>query len=205
MYERALNSSQTMNQQEALQEQAHALYGHIKYPRVEYAASDSRVIIYTAPSAFHGALVRYVLNRINKQQLLMHILLVGESTHEPDVMLWIDDFHCRTAILLWNNERPRFRNGGAYSVDERPLFPDAKQQVARVSPFGPYHYRDRSCITTTTCVKRTGDSVDIGLNLGDVFPILERTFPVHLVTDFLRNRKESNEFAYKADIRVDLY
>ncbi|KAK9329762.1 hypothetical protein V1520DRAFT_363255 [Lipomyces starkeyi] len=288
-YERALNFL-TANEPErrcdirlsyisfqALEEQAQALYGHVKYPRVEYAASDSRVTIYTAPSAFHGASaaslqlgirdsVRDVLIRINKEQLLTHTILVGESTYESvdeqrrrsiktpdgglkyysdgctvltviievgvsegyrelqaDIMLWMNEFHCRTAILLWNKERPRFRfpgNRGVYSVDERPLFSEAMQQVAGVSPFGPYRYRDKSWfgtldtafievykrdshtgnITTTTCpivqngqMVVQGDSVDIGLTLGDAFPVDEdairdsRTVPVHLQTDFLRN------------------
>ncbi|KAK9358460.1 hypothetical protein V1504DRAFT_493797 [Lipomyces starkeyi] len=242
---------------QALEEQAHTLYGDTKYPRVEYDGSDSRVTIYTAPSALHGrsaeALqlgitysVRDELIRLNKQHLLNHIQPVGVSTQEinkkpdggfiyyhdgrtlltviievgvsegyrelqADIMLWMNEFQCLTAILLWNKGRPRFRfprNRSAYS------------QVAEVSPFGPYRYRDKSWfgtldtafievykrdshtgnITTTTCpivqngqMVVQGESVDIGLTLGDVFPVDKdaigdsQTVPVLIQTDFLRN------------------
>ncbi|KAK9317060.1 hypothetical protein V1524DRAFT_424290 [Lipomyces starkeyi] len=242
---------------QALEEQAHTLYGDAKYPRVEYDGSGSRVTIYTAPSSLHAGSseglqlgimysVRDELIRLNKQHLLSHILPVGAATYESvdeqrrrsiktpdgglkyysdgrtlltviievgvsegyrelqaDIMLWMNEFHCRTAILLWNKERPRFRfprNRGVYSVDERPLFSEAMQQVAGVSPFGPYRYRDKSWfgtldtafievyerdshtgnVTTTTCpivqngqMVVQGGSVDIGLTLGDAFLLMK--------------------------------
>ncbi|KAK9351448.1 hypothetical protein V1523DRAFT_441921 [Lipomyces doorenjongii] len=224
MYERALNFL-TDNEPErrsfqALQEQAHALCGHTKY--VIKCPIGIRVLN-TLPVTQGSLYIQLHQHSMARQQRPCN--LVSETrtgpavTHAYSSLRYSDDRTVLTVIIEVGVSEgyrelqadimlPRFRNGGAYSVDERPLFPDAKQQVARVSPFGLYHYRDRSwfgtldtahalSITTTTCVtdssERTGDSVDIGLTLGDVFPVDEnaigdsRTDPVHLETDYLRN------------------
>ncbi|KAK9357938.1 hypothetical protein V1504DRAFT_488651 [Lipomyces starkeyi] len=185
----------------ALEEQALALYGDEKYPRVEYSATDSRVTIYTAPTALHGSsavnlqqaisfAVYNVLVQNRKQELFERIVDVGESTYssvdeqgrrstktpdaglkyyydggtvltiimevgvseeytqlKADIMLWMNEFRCRTAILLYNKESPKFgfpENADVYSINERPAFVEAMNQVGRTSPFGPYRYREHT-------------------------------------------------------------
>ncbi|KAK9359160.1 hypothetical protein V1504DRAFT_493237 [Lipomyces starkeyi] len=47
----------------------------------------------------------------------------GYRSLRADIMLWLNTFHCRTAILLWFNEQRRFRyprDPNAYSVNDRP-------------------------------------------------------------------------------------
>ncbi|KAK9345649.1 hypothetical protein V1522DRAFT_407031 [Lipomyces starkeyi] len=77
---------------QALEKPAHVLYGDAKYPRVEYDSSGSRLTIYTAPSALHGASaaalqqgivnsVRDGLIRHHKQELFRYIQPIGESTY----------------------------------------------------------------------------------------------------------------------------
>ncbi|KAK9482188.1 hypothetical protein V1527DRAFT_516011 [Lipomyces starkeyi] len=76
-----------------LDEEAHALYGDAKYPRVEYSGTDSRVTIYTIPTALHGTSasslqtairdsVRDILIRHDKRELLRCLQPVGEATYE---------------------------------------------------------------------------------------------------------------------------
>ncbi|KAK9314843.1 hypothetical protein V1524DRAFT_122332 [Lipomyces starkeyi] len=77
---------------QSLEEKARAMYGDAKYPRVEYSALDSRVIIHTIPTALHGESavglqlciresVRDILIRFDKKRLTSRILPVGESTY----------------------------------------------------------------------------------------------------------------------------
>jgi hypothetical protein len=95
---------------QALEKLAYVLYGDAKYmttdkepllsieltcsryPRVEYDSSGSRLTIYTAPSALHGASaaalqqgivnsVRDGLIRHHKQELFRYIQPIGESTY----------------------------------------------------------------------------------------------------------------------------
>ncbi|KAK9235371.1 hypothetical protein V1525DRAFT_348461 [Lipomyces kononenkoae] len=98
----------------ALNEQAHALYGDARYPRVEYAATDSRVTIHTVPTTLHSQsavtlqqairdCILMVLVQHNKQHLIDYVLPVGDSTNEsvnsqgmrstktPDAGLLFDD------------------------------------------------------------------------------------------------------------------
>ncbi|KAK9361877.1 hypothetical protein V1504DRAFT_490978 [Lipomyces starkeyi] len=125
----------------ALEEQVLALYGDAKYMsnNVEYSATDSRVTVYTAPTALHcysavnlqQAIIFAVYNVLvqhQRQDLFERIAAVGESTYSSevgvsewypqlnaDIMLWMNEFRCRTAILLYNK-----------------------------IPFGPYHDREQS-------------------------------------------------------------
>ncbi|KAK9371814.1 uncharacterized protein V1513DRAFT_386103 [Lipomyces chichibuensis] len=183
---------------QAVEEQALALYGDEKYPLVEYSATDSRVTIYTAPTALHGSsaanlqraidiAVYNVLVQHRKQELFDRIVAVGESTYDSvdeqgrrstktpdagfkycydgrtvltiimevgvsegytqlkaDIMLWMNEFHCRTAILLYNKESPKFvspSNTDAYSINERPALVEAMNQIGQTNPLGPYRYR----------------------------------------------------------------
>ncbi|KAK9237783.1 hypothetical protein V1525DRAFT_388118 [Lipomyces kononenkoae] len=154
----------------ALNEQAHALYGDAKYPRVEYAASDSRVTIHTVPTALHSDSAH------NKQHLINYVLPVGDSTKEsvnsqgmrstktPDAGLRFDNGTCRGLTLiieagvsegypalkrdieLWLNEF-KFgypRGSVIYSAIDQPLFDSAMQQARNSHPFGPYSYRFHS-------------------------------------------------------------
>ncbi|KAK9329765.1 hypothetical protein V1520DRAFT_327060 [Lipomyces starkeyi] len=109
-------------------------------------------------------------------------------------MLWMNEFHCRTAILLRNKERPRFRfQGTGTHIRDKSRFGTLDTAFIEV------YKRDSHTgnITTTTCpivqngqMVVQGDSVDIGLTLGDAFPVDEdairdsRTVPVHIQTDF---------------------
>ncbi|KAK9311754.1 hypothetical protein V1524DRAFT_473145 [Lipomyces starkeyi] len=230
----------------ALEEQALALYGDEKYPRVEYSATDSRVTIYTAPTALHGSsavnlqqaisfAVYNVLVQHRKQELFERIVAVGESTYssvdeqgrrstktpdaglkyyydggtvltiimqvgvsegytqlKADIMLWMNEFRCRTAILLYNKESPKFgfpENADVYSINERPAFVEAMNKVGRIKHtwFGTLDTavlevfkRDQNTGTVnntgTYIVVQNGqmvvqgDSLDIGLTIGDVFP-----------------------------------
>ncbi|KAK9323104.1 hypothetical protein V1517DRAFT_321501 [Lipomyces orientalis] len=116
-----------------------------------------------------------------------------------DINVWLSDIHCRTAILLWFKESPSFRNptnANAYSVDDRPAFDDAAQQAQRDHPLGPCRYRDhdwcgtiaeafieifrsdsnnevpaRYPIAENGLIVVEGQSLDIGLILGDLFPL----------------------------------
>ncbi|KAK9357949.1 hypothetical protein V1504DRAFT_322751 [Lipomyces starkeyi] len=218
-YQRALNFL-TVNEPErrldiclsykyflSLEEQAHALYGDAKYPRVEYSATDSRVTIYTAPTALHSSsavalqqAISFSLHDIlvqhGKQELFERIVPVGESTYESvddqgsgstktpdgglqyywngrtiltvvieagfsegysqlrdDIMVWLNEMHSRCAILLWLNERPRFRfpkitRNRVYAVTQLPLFTSAIEQMARDTPLGPYRYNQHNWFGT---------------------------------------------------------
>ncbi|KAJ8103399.1 hypothetical protein POJ06DRAFT_272136 [Lipomyces tetrasporus] len=107
----------------ALEKKAHVLYGDAKYPRVEYAASDSRVTIYTVPTALHSRStvnlqeairdsVRDILIQHNKKESMRYILSVGETTVEsandqgtgstktPDAGLLFDNGHRRALTLI---------------------------------------------------------------------------------------------------------
>ncbi|KAJ8099603.1 hypothetical protein POJ06DRAFT_281809 [Lipomyces tetrasporus] len=75
-----------------LDEQAHALYGDAKYPRLQYSAVDSRVIINTVPTALHSGSasglqhlisrsVRNTLVRLNMDELCDDVLSVGDSEY----------------------------------------------------------------------------------------------------------------------------
>ncbi|KAK9481562.1 hypothetical protein V1527DRAFT_516503 [Lipomyces starkeyi] len=66
-------------------------------------------------------------------------------------MLWMNEFRCRTAILLYNKESPKFRfpeNADVYSINERPAFVEAPNQVVRTSPFGPHSCREHTWFRT---------------------------------------------------------
>ncbi|KAK9485381.1 hypothetical protein V1527DRAFT_496701 [Lipomyces starkeyi] len=160
--------------------------------------------------------------------VLTIIVEVGVSERctqlNDDIMLWMNEFHCRTAILLYNKESPKFgfpENADVYSITERPAFVEAMNQVGRTSPFGPYRYREHSWFGTldtavlevfkrdqnTGTVNNTGtylvvqngqmvvhgDSLDIGLTIGDVFPPNEeairdiRDERVQIGINFVRN------------------
>ncbi|KAK9361000.1 hypothetical protein V1504DRAFT_491724 [Lipomyces starkeyi] len=141
----------------ALEAQAHRLYGDAKYPRLDYSGTDSRVTIYTIPTALDS--VRDGLLRHNKQELLRRINPIGESTISStddlgeetyqqlraDINVWLSHIHGRTAILLWFKESPSFRNptnADPYSVTDSPAFDHAMQQAQRDHSLGPYRYRD---------------------------------------------------------------
>ncbi|KAK9241498.1 hypothetical protein V1506DRAFT_563647, partial [Lipomyces tetrasporus] len=116
-----------------------------------------------------------------------------------DINVWLSDIHCRTAILLWFKESPSFTNPtdvNSYSVNDRPAFDHAVQQALRDHPLGPYRYRDhdwcgtvaeafieifksdasnevpaRYPIAENGLIVVEGQSLDIGLILGDLFPL----------------------------------
>ncbi|KAK9427398.1 hypothetical protein V1505DRAFT_380276 [Lipomyces doorenjongii] len=240
-----------------LDEQAHSLYGDAKYPRVQYSAIDSRVIITTIPTALHSRSasglqdlisrsVRDTLIRLNKGELCDDVLLVGDSEYSivddqgrvsrktPDggltysdeegkealtivieagfsesyqqlkknVKLWLNQFECHTAMIIFSTENPSFRSptnedNKTCSVTERALFESAMEHTRRVNPFGPYCFRGHTWFgtmanatievlkknPTTGKIKSKkqevvragrmmvhGDSVDVGLTIGDAFP-----------------------------------
>ncbi|KAK9352754.1 hypothetical protein V1523DRAFT_450773 [Lipomyces doorenjongii] len=75
-----------------LEENARALYADAKYPRVEYSAIDSRVIIRTTPTALHSSSavglqicitesIRDILIQFDKKHLASRIVPVGESKY----------------------------------------------------------------------------------------------------------------------------
>ncbi|KAK9430980.1 hypothetical protein V1505DRAFT_399808 [Lipomyces doorenjongii] len=137
--------------------------------------------------------------------VLTIIMEVGVSegyTHlNADILLWMNEFHCRSAILFYNKE--------------------CMNQIGRTTPFGPYRYREHTWFGTldtavlevfkrdqnTDTVNKTGtylvvqngqlvvqgDSLDIGLTIGDVLPPNEEAIQdirderVHLRMNFVRN------------------
>ncbi|KAK9342486.1 hypothetical protein V1522DRAFT_373138 [Lipomyces starkeyi] len=262
-----------------LDEQAHALYGDAKYPRLQYSAIDSRVIINTVPTALHSESacglqelifrsLRDTLIRLNKGDLCDDVLLVGDSDHsivdeqgrnsrktpdgglqyindegknaltliieagfsesyqqlKKDVKLWLNQFECHTAMIIFLTENPSFRSptnegNNTCSVIERGLFESAMANTWRVSPFGPYCFRGHAwfgtmATATIEVLKKNpttgrikakkhevvlngqmmveGDSVDLGLTIGDAFPpayvAIEdiRAEPVLLATHLVR-------------------
>ncbi|KAK9355049.1 hypothetical protein V1523DRAFT_454519 [Lipomyces doorenjongii] len=179
-----------------------------------------------------------ILVQHQKQELFERIVAVGESTYSSvndqvsegythlnaDILLWMNEFHCRTAILFYNKECPKFEfpgNADTYSINERPAFVEAMNQIGRTTPFGPYRYREHTWFGTldtavlevfkrdqnTDTVNNTGtylvvqngqlvvqgDSLDIGLTIGDVLPPNEEAIQdirderVHLRMNFVRN------------------
>ncbi|KAK9427467.1 hypothetical protein V1505DRAFT_35970 [Lipomyces doorenjongii] len=81
-----------------LEEKARALYGDAKYPRVEYSAIDSRVIIHTIPTALHSASavglndcirdsVRDILRRRDKRNLGNRIMPVGRLVNNKPIAI----------------------------------------------------------------------------------------------------------------------
>ncbi|KAK9371513.1 uncharacterized protein V1513DRAFT_467521 [Lipomyces chichibuensis] len=71
----------------------------------------------------------------------------GYTQLKADIMLWMNEFHCRTAILLYNKESPKFvfpSNADTYSISERPALVEAMTQTGRTNPFGPYCYREHA-------------------------------------------------------------
>ncbi|KAK9365116.1 hypothetical protein V1509DRAFT_634235 [Lipomyces kononenkoae] len=185
---------------QALENQAKAIYGNAKYPRVEYSAIDSRVTIHTIPTALHSSgaasleqhisiCVRDVLVQHGRESLFNLLVPVGDTTCESvddhgrgstkspdsglqysrtgqieelilvievgfsegyrslraDITHWLNEVHCRTAILLWCKENRRFRypiNPDAYSVSDQPAFEETLRQAELVHPFRGYLYRD---------------------------------------------------------------
>ncbi|KAK9237824.1 hypothetical protein V1525DRAFT_376412 [Lipomyces kononenkoae] len=106
-----------------LEEKAGTLYGDAKYPRLEYSAIDSRVIIHTIPTALHSASavglgdcirdsVRDILRRHGKAHLGIRILPVGDSTYRsvdehgvgstktPDAGLKYDNGQRKTLLFI---------------------------------------------------------------------------------------------------------
>ncbi|KAK9352246.1 hypothetical protein V1523DRAFT_414592 [Lipomyces doorenjongii] len=82
---------------------------------------------------------------------LVFVIEVGVSEGyralKADIMLWLNQFHCRTAILLWFKERQRFRyprSSDPYSVRDRSAFEAAMTHAQLAHPFGPYCYRDHA-------------------------------------------------------------
>ncbi|KAJ8098128.1 hypothetical protein POJ06DRAFT_292774 [Lipomyces tetrasporus] len=250
-----------------LDEQAHALYGDAKYPRVQYSALDSRVIITTIPTALHSRSasglqglisrsVRDTLIRLNKGELSDDVVLVGDSEYsivddqgrfsrktpdggltysdeegkealtivieagfsesyqqlKRDVKLWLNQFECHTAMIIFSTENPSFRSptnegNNTCSVTERGLFESAMEHTQRVNSFGPYCFGGHTWFGTMATatievlkknpttgrikskkqeVVRTGqmmvqgDSVDVGLTIGDAFP------PNHVAIEDIR-------------------
>ncbi|KAK9327611.1 hypothetical protein V1520DRAFT_393749 [Lipomyces starkeyi] len=250
--EKRLDISLSPKYFQLLDEQAHALYGdaYDRYPRLQYSAIDSRVIINTVPTALHSESacglqelifrsVRDTLIRLNKGDLCDDVLLVGDSDHsivdeqgrnsrktpdgglqyindegknaltfiieagfsesyrqlKKDVKLWLNQFECHTAMIIFLTENPGFRSptnegNNTCSVTERA-------NTWRVSPFGPYCFRGHAwfgtvATATIEVLKKNpttgrikakkqevvlngqmmveGDSVDLGLTIGDAFP-----------------------------------
>ncbi|KAK9237138.1 hypothetical protein V1525DRAFT_442940 [Lipomyces kononenkoae] len=90
--EKRLDIRLSPNSFRLLVEQAHTLYGDTRYPRVQYSAVDSRVIINTVPTALHSrsaaglqALmwesVRTTLKRLNKGELCKRVIPIGDSEY----------------------------------------------------------------------------------------------------------------------------
>ncbi|KAK9371558.1 uncharacterized protein V1513DRAFT_468337 [Lipomyces chichibuensis] len=206
--ETRLDISLSLKSFQLLDEQVHALYGDAKYPRLQYSAIDSRVIINTVPSALHSVSargledlislsVRDTLIRLNKGDLCNNVVLVGDSDCsivdeqgrisrktpdgglqymndegknaltliieagfsesyqqlKKDVKLWLNQFECHTAMIIFLTENPRFRSptnegNNACSVTERGLFEGAMANAWRVSPFGPYCFRGHAWFGT---------------------------------------------------------
>ncbi|KAK9491996.1 hypothetical protein V1508DRAFT_456537 [Lipomyces doorenjongii] len=248
-----------------LDEQAHALYGDAKYPRVQYSTVDSRVN--TVPTALHSGSasglqhliiesLRDTLIRLNKWELCDDIFPMGDSEYsivddegrnsiktpdgglmyindegntaltliietgvaesyqqfKQDIKLWLNQFECHTAMIIFLTEDPSFRNpanesNNTCSATERGVFESAMRHSWRDSPFGPYCFRGHTWFGTmatatievvrknpTTGKLRTkktevviegemvayGDTVDIGLTMGDVLP------PNHLAAEDIR-------------------
>ncbi|KAK9363111.1 hypothetical protein V1504DRAFT_438007 [Lipomyces starkeyi] len=68
-----------------------------------------------------------------------------------DIMLWLNQFHCRTAILLLFKEQQSFRyprNSDAYSVSDLPAFQAAMEQAESAHPYGPYCFREHAWFGT---------------------------------------------------------
>ncbi|KAK9494124.1 hypothetical protein V1508DRAFT_444645 [Lipomyces doorenjongii] len=228
----------------ALEEQALTLYG---ISPVEYSATDSRVTIYTAPTALHGYsavnlqqaisfAVYNILVQHQKQELFERIVAVGESTYSSvndqgrrstktpdaglsyyydggtvltiimevgasegythlnaDILLWMNEFHCRTAILFYNKECPKFKfpgNADTYSINDRPALEHTWFGTLDTAVLEVFK-RDQNTDTCKMVVQ--GGSLDIGLTIGDVLPPNEdaiqdiRGERVHLRINFVRN------------------
>ncbi|KAK9366633.1 hypothetical protein V1509DRAFT_654540 [Lipomyces kononenkoae] len=108
---------------QSLEDKARALYGDAKYPRVEYSALDSRVIIHTIPTALHNSSavglqmcikesIRDTLIRLDKKHLHSHILPIGaskyssvddqrrRSTKTPDAGLKYDNCQLNDLLIV---------------------------------------------------------------------------------------------------------
>ncbi|KAK9236156.1 hypothetical protein V1525DRAFT_379929 [Lipomyces kononenkoae] len=115
----------------------------------------------------------------------------GYRSLRADISLWLNEFHCRTAILLWCKENRRFgrpANPDVYSDSDQPAFEEALDQASLANPFGPYLYRDHpwfgtidSAIIEVYRRNPTGknahgqlivstERLDLSLTLGDLYP-----------------------------------
>ncbi|KAK9247790.1 hypothetical protein V1506DRAFT_530680 [Lipomyces tetrasporus] len=77
----------------------------------------------------------------------------GYSHLKSDIMVWLHEFHCRSAILLWLNERPRFsfpsqESDSAYAPTQSAMFANAMAQNRRNTPFGPYLFNGHNWFGT---------------------------------------------------------
>ncbi|KAK9251677.1 hypothetical protein V1507DRAFT_492406 [Lipomyces tetrasporus] len=135
-----------------------------------------------------------------RQELTLIIETGVSETYQQlraDVDVWLNRIHCRTVVFLWFKESPSFRNptdADAYSVNDRPAFDHAMQQVQRDHSLGPYRYGDhdwcgtvaeafievfnsdsdneeplRYLIAQNGLMVMQDHSLDTGLILGDLF------------------------------------
>ncbi|KAK9351093.1 hypothetical protein V1523DRAFT_442188 [Lipomyces doorenjongii] len=157
----------------------------------------------------------------------MNLLLIieagvseGYQQLKADIELWLKKFECQIGILL----SPAGEVGNPGSGTERALFENAMWQARRSRPFGPYRFSGHSWFGTLDTalievfktdvhtheisseqyvvvedgtVAVQGNSLDIGLIMGDLFPFDEelsadeKAEPICLATDTLLPMIES--------------
>ncbi|KAK9364605.1 hypothetical protein V1509DRAFT_678257 [Lipomyces kononenkoae] len=96
------------------------------------------------------------INKEGKNALTLIIEAgVSESYHQlkKDVKLWLNQFECHTAVIIFFTEVPRFRSptnegNNAISVTERGWLESAMEHTWRVSPLGPYCFRGHTWFGT---------------------------------------------------------
>ncbi|KAK9365614.1 hypothetical protein V1509DRAFT_660772 [Lipomyces kononenkoae] len=152
--------------------------------------------------------------RIGKLADLIFVVEVGVSEGyralRADIALWLNEFHCRTAILLWCKENRRFRyptNLDVYSTDVadpfgpylyrgHPWFGTMERAIIEVYKRGPTSGGSMTPENSCTLVRNgrrivTEERLDLGLNLGDFYPPNEegiediRESPILPATEYL--------------------
>ncbi|KAK9337490.1 hypothetical protein V1521DRAFT_461934 [Lipomyces starkeyi] len=205
--EKRLDVRLSPNSFRLLDEQAHALYGDSKYPRVQYSAVGSRVVINTLPTAQDSGSasglqdlisksVRDTLIRLNKWELCDDIFPIGDSEYSVgdnegrnsintpagglkyindecnraltlrDIKLWLNQLECQTAMIIFLTEDPSFRIQHMKVITHaRPL-----SVVFHLGPIIEVVRKNSTEVVINGEMVAYGDSVDIGLTMGDVFP-----------------------------------
>ncbi|KAK9250430.1 hypothetical protein V1507DRAFT_467579 [Lipomyces tetrasporus] len=142
-----------------LDEQAHALYGDAKYIHINLLRgelSDDVVLVGDSEYSIVDDQGRFsrktpdgglTYSDEEGKEALTIVIEAGFSESyqqlKRDVKLWLNQFECHTAMIIFSTENPSFRSptnegNNTCSVTERGLFESAMEHTQRVNSFGPY-------------------------------------------------------------------